>query len=145
MNYSFSGSYTFNKPYAEIVGALWDVTNGSIETVVLSYSYTNNDFTSAGTTFTLGGTNGQLNASSSNLTGTLIAGHKYVSILGSLIEAYPDADLGGATATGSMTLALSDSPFGTAVPLPSTALVGLVLLSGVGAVYGVRRKHLAVA
>ena len=137
LGYTISGNY-----------AVTDVGGKSGTVVLDAYLYDSNaaaapyafddDQESSGThnqTFTLGGVAGDTyNHRSGALAGTLIAGHSYLFYYYLLTNAYPDAD-NGASATGHLTLAFTDSSLPTAdpnatssTPLPAAALLPLPLL-----------------
>ena len=135
VDYSLSGSYTSSGSFSQLQGYLYDFT---LNTTVYGYSYSFNNYSPFGGILTLGAMDG--GSVTGNLTGTLVAGHKYQSVGFDLIQGYSNPDA-GATAFGSTTLALRDAA--TVAPLPCTALVGVVLLNSIGVAFGIRQKRFA--
>jgi hypothetical protein len=132
--YALSGSYTFTTPYAGLFSRLYDVDTA---TYLFDEHTTFNDSGLPGGTFTVGGAEGQFNRTTSGaLSGTLIAGHHYQWFYQATIQANPNAD-DGASATGGLRLEFSDLDLalapGDPVPLPTTALGGLLLLGTLSA------------
>jgi hypothetical protein len=131
-SYALSGSYTFTTPYAGLFSRLYDADTA---TYLFDQHSTFNDSGLPGGTFTVGGTQGQYNLTTSGaLSGTLIAGHHYQWFYQATIQANPNAD-DGATATGGLRLEFSDLAAAPAdiAPLPTTAVSGLLLLGGLSA------------
>jgi hypothetical protein len=98
--------------------------------VLFDYHYTNNDSSTAAGTFTVGGTEGQFNGTSTGaLSGALVTGHRYEWFYRGKLEAFPNAD-SGAGAFGDLRLSFTDSEPAApdATPLPGAAMGGLLLL-----------------
>jgi hypothetical protein len=131
-SYALSGSYTFTSPYGGLFSRLYDADTA---TYLFDQHSTFNDSGLPGTTFTVGGTEGQYNLTTSGaLNGTLIAGHHYQWFYQAKIQADPNAD-DGASATGNLRLDFGDLALapGDPVPLPTTAVSGLLLLGALSA------------
>lgn len=136
-HYDFFGSYSYTTPSVLLAGLLYDLADGY---QFYTASYTNNNYSSAPGTLTIGENNGQINSVFGQLSGDLILNHHYVFASYALSQAYFNADH-GATASGFTTLAFSSASSGVA-PLPSTSAIGIAIFGGLGIVQVIRRKKL---
>ena len=143
-SYQLYGSYNFSSPFVKLDVFLDDVTNTPPQAAVNLGEYTETttdaQSTSSGT-FTVGGPiTGASGSSTGNLSGLLLAGHKYEFVYVAQIEASPNASP-AATATGTVGISFSDPADNVAVaPLPSAAFAGLGLFGVAGCWMLARRR-----
>ncbi len=138
-SYTLSGSYTFTSPYGGLFSHLYDL---DAATFLFDEHSTFNDSGLPGGTFTVGGTEGQYNRTTSGaLSGALIAGHHYQWFYQAKIQANPNAD-DGASASGNLRLEFGDlaAAPGDPAPPPPTAVSGLLLLGALSA-RNLKRPH----
>jgi hypothetical protein len=129
--YTLAGSYTFSSPYADLTVQLYDYTANQY---VVDQHLTYNNSGLPGSTFTVGGTEGQYDNTygALGLSGTLLLGHHYQLYTRGVIEAYPNPDQ-GATASGWLSLSFSDiASEASPTPIPAAAPAGLALMGALG-------------
>lgn len=135
-SYSMSGNYAFTSTFASMRSYVVDLSGGPVANGYQFISQSDGMFGAAGV-------GGETQYNSRILSGSLIANHHYLWHADASIQAIPNA-AGGASASGDLRLAfssLADAPAADLVPLPSTAVGGAALLTGLGLVGGRRNRR----